>query len=529
MTEENSNRNSSSQDESESTGDTMSEDDAIRGILKSAGVVYTGLFLNMAIAFVAQRFAAVHLSIGGFGSLLSGTALLDIGAVIAGLGLSSGLTRYLPRIDKGAKQSLVVYTFIFVLPISVTISVPVVLFADRIAMVVFSDPNITVSLQIFATTIPFAAVLNLAIGGIRGQKVSRFRVYIKDILHPSVRFGLIMIAVVIGADQAGFAAGYAIPYIVGAFISIALLWRVLPSEVGTSLQRDILSDVVRYSLPFTITGLASFVYRSIDIFLILYLIDSRAVGMYGVAYAFSQMIGTFSTAFSYLSTPVSSQLENDDRVDEAVAVQETIARWIIIATIAALVPMVLFASEYLQLIYRPAYGEAGLVLVILAIGFAVKNVLQTHGPILEALGKSKLSAFNTTTAAIVNLAVNLTLIPVYGITGAAVATTFSFVVLSILPTIEVWYFTGVTSLSRRVLAPVFVAIPLSIVGFPVFQMVPGTLVWVLTASASFAIIYMIAIVVVLGFTQEDVMIVRSIEDKYGIPLGPLDTVLRRYS
>ena len=332
MTEENSNRNSSSQDESESTGDTMSEDDAIRGILKSAGVVYAGLFLNMAIAFVAQRFAAVHLSISGFGSLLSGTALLDIGAVIAGLGLSSGLTRYLPRIDKGAKRSLVVYTFIFVLPISVTISVPVVLFADHIAMVVFSDPNITVSLQIFAATIPFAAVLNLAIGGIRGQKVSRFRVYIKDILHPSVRFGLIMIAVVIGADQVGFAAGYAIPYIVGAFISIALLWRVLPSEVGTSLQRDILSDVVRYSLPFTITGLASFVYRSIDIFLILYLIDSRAVGMYGVAYAFSQMIGTFSTAFSYLSTPVSSQLENDDRVDEAVAVQETIARWIIIAS-----------------------------------------------------------------------------------------------------------------------------------------------------------------------------------------------------
>ncbi|MUW13421.1 oligosaccharide flippase family protein [Halorubrum sp. CBA1125] len=522
--EENPHTDNSSTDDSE-----FSQDDAVRGILKGAGVVYAGLILNMGIAFVAQRFAAVHLSIGGFGSLLSGTALLDVGAVVAGLGLSSGLIRYLPRVDEGQKRPLVKYAFLFTLPFSLVVAIPTVAFADVIASQVFGDPEIAISLRIFGATIPFAAILNLAIGGIRGQMVSRFRVYIKDILHPSIRFGLIMVAVVVGAGQAGFAAGYAIPYIVGAVVAVVLLWKVLPRGKGMEAGKSVLPEMVRYSLPFTVSGLASFIYRSIDIFLILYLLDSRAVGMYGVAYAFARLIAMFSTAFTYLSTPVSSQLEDDDRVNEAVAVQGTIARWIIIATTAALVPMSVFASEFLGLIYRPAYATGGTVLVILVAGFAIKNVLQTHGPILEALGKSKLAAFNTSTAAVVNVVTNLALIPRFGIEGAAVATSISFIVLGGLPMVEVWYYTSLTSLSRTVFAPAFLAVPISIAAIPVFRATPPTLLWVLATSAAFVLFYAVAVIAVLGFTRADVMVIRSVEDKYGVPLGPFDAVLRRFS
>lgn len=522
--EEDPQTNGPSTDDSEFT-----QDDAVRGILKGAGVVYAGLILNMGVAFVAQRFAAVHLSVGGFGSLLSGTALLDIGAVFAGLGLSSGLTRYLPRVNEGHKRPLVKYSFLFALPFSLVVAIPTVIFADVIAIQIFADSEIAISLRIFGATIPFAAVLNLAIGGIRGQMVSRFRVYIKDIFQPTVRFGLIIVAVVVGAGQAGFAAGYAIPYILGAIVAALLLWKVLPKQSGIKTDRKIIIEMVQYSLPFTITGLASFIYRSIDIFLILYFLDSRAVGMYGVAYAFAQIIGMFSTAFSYLSTPVSSQLEKDDRISEAVAVQEMIARWIMISTTAVVIPMSLFASDFLRLIYRPAYADAGFSLIILAIGFAIQNVLLTHGPILEALGKSKLSAFNTTSAAMINFGVNIALIPKYGIEGAALATTLSFVVLGFFQTIEVLYYTGLTTISQSVIRPLLIAIPPAIFAFAMYQAVPQTLLWILSVSVAFTLVYVASVVVVLGFTPEDVMIVRSVENKYGIPLGPFDAILRRFS
>lgn len=528
MTDQDPTRNTGSR-EAGGDNDNLTRNQAVRDILKGAGVVYIGLVLNMGIAFLAQRFAAVYLSIGGFGSLLSGTALLDVGAVIAGLGLSSGLTRYLPRVGSKNHRSLVKWSFLLAIPTSLAVALPTVLFAETIAIQVFGDSAIAISLRIFGATIPFATMLNLAIGGIRGKMVSRFRVYIKDILHPSVRFGLIITAVFLGAGQAGFAFGYAIPYVIGAFVAVVLLWRILPKGDGLHAGKKVLPEMLRYSLPFTITGLASFVYRSIDIFLILFLLDSRAVGVYGVAYAFARLIAMFSTAFSYLSKPVSSQLESEGRVDEAVAVQEMISRWIVITTTAALIPMVIFASDFLRLIYRPAYATGASVLIILIFGFGIKNVLQTHGPILEALGKSKFAAFNTTIAAAVNFMINLLLIPRFGIEGAAIATSISFLVLGILPTVEVWYYTGMTSISRRVVTPLFIAIPLATIFISLLDIIPRTLFWVLGVSAISAIIYITAVIAVLGFTQADVMVIRSIEDKYNISFGVLDIVIQWFS
>lgn len=503
--------------------------DAVRDVVRGAGVVYVGLVLEMGLAFLAQRFAAVHLSIAGFGSLLSGTALLSLGSIVGGLGLSAGLRRYLPRVGEPARRSLTSYAFLLSIPASVAVAVPTVVFADVFATRVFGDPDVAVSLRIFGAAIPFATALNVAIGGIQGQKVSRFRVYVKNLLQPGARFGLVMLAVFVGAGQLGFAAGYAVPFALAAALAAVLLYRTFPSGGDSARARETLPELVRYSLPFTVSGLASFVYRSIDIFLILYLLDSRAVGAYGVAYALARLIAVFSTSFSFLSSPVSSQLESQDRVDEAVTVQTTVARWLTIVSIGATVPMVLFARTFLASIYRPAYATAGLTLAVLAVGFALKNVLLTHGPILEALGKSKVSAFNTVTAAVINLVANLALIPRYGIEGAAAATTLSFVALGVLPAVEVRHYTGETTISRDVLAPAALAVPVVAVATPALGTVPRTLPWALAASTLFAVSYAAAVVVVLGFSEADVMIVRSIEDRFGVSLGPFDAVLRRFS
>lgn len=507
----------------------FTEDDAVRDVLRGAGIVYIGLVLEMGLAFVAQRFAAVYLSVDGFGNLISGTAVLDIGAVIAGLGFASGLARYLPRVDRGQQRPLAKYALALVIPASLVVTIPMVVFSDFIAANVFDEPALTTSLRVFSAAIPFAALMNLGIGGTRGQKISRFRVYVKNILHPGTRFGLIIVAVIIGADEIGYSFGYALPFVVGGVVAILIFWKNLPNASDSQGAKNVFPEFFRYSLPFTVSGLSSFVYRSLDIFLLLYFIGSRAVGAYAVAYAFAHLISMFSTAFSYLSTPVSSQLESDDRISEAISVQTTIARWTTIATIVVLVPMIFFAAEFLRFIYRPAYATAAPTLAVLVVGFGLKNILQTHGPIIEALGKSKLNALNTASAATVNTVTNLLLIPTFGIFGAAIATTISYITLGVLATVEVKYYTGETTVTRPVMEPILIAAPLTAIAIPLFRQIPSSLLWTFGASVAFVLTYISTVVVTVGFKPDDVMVIRSIEHKYGIPLGPLDTVLRRFS
>ncbi|PSP72826.1 hypothetical protein BRC86_11400 [Halobacteriales archaeon QS_3_64_16] len=501
---------------------------AVRDIVKGASVVSIGLFVELLIAFIAQVIAARYLSVTGFGSLITGTAFLNVGAIVAGLGLGSGLTRYLPRVDEPSKRSIVEVTVGITALMSFALGVVLALHAEFIGTVVFNDPSVVTSIAIFSAAIPFAALLNVSIGGIRGQQNSRYRVYVKNILQPSLRFVLLIVAIALGLDQTGIAGAYALPYVASALIALVLLYRTLPAARG-SFDRDLTIDMTRYSLPFTLSDLAGFVYRSIDVFLVLRFLGSAAVGTYGIAYAAVSFMGVFSTAFNYLASPVASELEKNDTASVVIGTFRSITRWLVIASACALIPLGVFASEFIAGIYGSEYVGGSTALVILAIGFAIKNVLSVHGPILEALGRSKELSFNSVVAAVSNVLLNVALIPSFGIVGAAVATVLAFLVRDGLAVWQVYRYLGTVPVTRESLGPALLAVPFLFLLALVADSVPISLFWLLSVTTVAALLYVSGVLVLFGLSETEVMIVRSIEEKYGLDLGPVDPIIDRLS
>lgn len=504
-------------------------DQAVRDILKGASIVYIGLFLELLIAFVAQVIAARYLSVSGFGGLTTGTALLNVGGIVSALGFSAGLVRYLPRIQEDKKRMITVLAVGITIVSSTLVGLAAALNAAFIATRIFGDPDVTVSIRIFGAAIPFAAILNVAIGGIRGQKRSLYRVYVKNLIHPITRFVLVLVVVVYGLDQAGFAGAYALPYVLSSALALLFLHRTLPA-IRSSFDTDLTMRVTRYSLPFTISGIASFVNRSLDIFLILHFLGSFAVGIYGVAYAAVSFMEMFSTAFNYMGTPVASELEKNDSDDDAIHIFRSAAKWLVILSICMLVPLGIFSTEFITIIYESKYESGGIVLTILAVGFAVKNVLKIHWPILEALGRSKILSFNNTVAATFNVILNLILIPRFGIVGAAIATVLSFLLRDGLALFQVWKSLGNLPVSWVSMRPVLIGIPLlGLFGGFVAPVVPVSLLWLVMSTAVFATLYIGIVVFTFGLSPTEEMIIRSVEERYDIDLGPLDGLVNYLS
>ncbi|WP_312911942.1 oligosaccharide flippase family protein [Natronosalvus caseinilyticus] len=507
----------------------MSDNDqAIRDVVKGASVIYVGLFLELVIAFVAQVLAARYLSVSEFGGLTTGTALLSVGAIIGGLGLASGLVRYLPRVDNSEKRALTQFAFSVVAIASLPLGLLVSLNAEFVAATIFDDPTVEASIRVFGAAIPFAALLNVALSGLRGQSESARYAFVQNILHTSVRLLLIITAVTFGLGQFGFATAYAIPYTASLVAAVYFLYRALP-EVSESLDQDRRSEVFRYSLPFTITELSSFIYRSVDIFLVLRFLGSAAVGVYGVAYAAVGFMQMFSTAFNFIGTPMASRLESEGDVSGMIKVYRSIARWLAIASVCALFPLGVFSTEFISVIYGGEYAEGGLVLTILAIGYAASNVLNVHGPLLRALGKSKLLSFNSAAAAISNVAFNIILIPTLGIMGAAIATGVSFIIRDGMATIQIHYYTNRTPLSRATLTPVLISLPFVALAVLIRPIIPVSFVFLVLISGLFSIAYVLVILSITGLFQYEIMILRSIEEKYEIDSWMLDILINRFS
>lgn len=510
---------------------TKDLDEAVRDLVKGAGLIYTGLLLEYLLAFVVQVLAARFLTTAEFGSVISGTAIVDIGAIVGTLGMGIGLTRNLPRRDSDAERLKLAHAgFMIGLPVSVFIGGAIVFNANFLAERVFNDPNVAVSLRIFGAVIPFATTLQLAVGGIRGQQYSRYQVYLKNILQPISRFALIIGAVAYGLGEIGVLTAYSFPYVLAGLASLYLLRRALPgfSVVGRTTFSTA-SDLLRFSLPLSITKASHFISRSVDIFLILYFLDSGAVGIYGVVYGLAKLINTFSTAFNYLGLPISSELDSFGKDNEMLKINESILRWLVVVSVPVVFPMLVYPADLIRFIYRSAYTDGAVAFAILAAGFAIYNVLNANTNILTAIGATKTRMLNRVATAGINVGLNLVLIPKMGITGAAIATVVSYMVLGIVMVGEIYYYTDYFPLSRRVVAPVVVAVPVMVAGWTVAPLFPTSIFTVALLTTAVGLVYLASILLVLGLSDEEVMLIHSAEDKYGLELAPVDWIVRRFS
>ena len=497
-------------------------DQALRDLVKGAGTIYGGLIAEVVIAFLAQVLAARYLSSSGFGGVTTGTAVLNLGAILSGLGLRRGLTRYLPRVKDREKSAIAWRALLLGGAVSVVVAASVVLGAKLVVGRLLGGEDVVATVVIFGAGIPAATLLSISIGGIRGQKRSRYRVYVENILRPISRFVLVAAAVAYGLGEVGIAGAYMLPYVLGGIVALWLFRRTLPSggEVPRT-ERTSFRSILRYSVPFVISRGTGFIYRSIDIFLVLYFIDSSAVGVYGVAYAAARLMLMFSTAFNYLGAPLASELDASGDDEGMIRVHYTMLRWLVVVSVPALVPFVLFPSAFVTAIYGSTYATGASALAVLAVGFAVHNVASAQWNLLEAKGESDVLAFNSAISAVTNVVLNLLLIPQYGILGAAIATVAAYLAIDGLLLVEFDRILDRWPLPRSVLAPVIIALPLFAGVTFIRSIVPETLLWIVLTSGVFALVYAAFVTVVLGVRPAELMLLQSVEERFGVDLGPV--------
>ena len=96
--------------------------------------------------------------------------------------------------------------------------------------------------------------------------------------------------------------------------------------------------------------------------------------------------------------------------------------------------VIFFAKDIIVFIFTPEFLPAVLPLTILIIGTVASGTLMSLGSIFAGVGRPDLILKITAICAVGNVFLNVVLIPLYGIVGAATATTLAHV-LSVIVTV----------------------------------------------------------------------------------------------
>jgi O-antigen/teichoic acid export membrane protein len=176
-------------------------------------------------------------------------------------------------------------------------------------------------------------------------------------------------------------------------------------------------------------GLASLflLFRS-DILILNGLTTTAAVGLYSLAVSLAELTRLVTDAIAQIALP--GQLETDD--EGAAAATMAVTRLSTIVAVASVGLMCLAVPPLIPLVYGTAFGGSVPSLLALAPGLLALGATRPIGTYLLRLDRPMLASAMSVAALLVNVALNLALVPFYGIVGSAVASSIAYIGLAVL-------------------------------------------------------------------------------------------------
>ncbi|MGH9151690.1 MAG: flippase [Acidimicrobiales bacterium] len=291
-----------------------------------------------------------------------------------------------------------------------------------------------------------------------------------DVLQARLKIGhvkMVGLTVSVLTTAGGFAviwAGWALTSLavvnfVLALPSVILYQRMAGAFVGARLtfDRRVASELLSESLPLAFSGMFGVIYYRLDTILLSVLGRSEAVGYYASAYKISEALNILPGALMISVFPLMSRYARNPVFQARLRVlYHTTFKYVLVVIAPVVITICVLAEHIVLIVYSPAYlpAVAALRWIIWAeIGMFLSPVVY-H--LLIASGRQRLLIAGAASMAVLNLALNLVLLPRFGAVGAAAATTLTELLGLAIGLVLVRRLTGIRMPSN--LSPVLVSL-----------------------------------------------------------------------
>lgn len=187
--------------------------------------------------------------------------------------------------------------------------------------------------------------------------------------------------------------------------------------------------LLKDSWPLILSGIVILVYMKIDQIMIKQLLGNEAVGQYSAAVRISEAWYFIPMVISSSLFPaiINAKKRSEDLYYKRIQRLFDLLVWI---AIAIAIPATFLSDFIINLLYGGQYNEAGGVLLIHIWAGVFVFIGVSSGMYYLTENLQKLLFWRSFYGMVANILLNIILIPIYGIKGAAVATLFSQIVAS---------------------------------------------------------------------------------------------------
>ena len=464
--------------------------------LKAGGLVLLLLYLDPAL-----------LSQADYGRLVLLETVAQLAVVLAGFGLAQGLLKFgTDPALAGERDALNVTALLASVVLGLALWSGLALAARPLAAWLLDDPSRVVLVRLTAA---YAALKIVAAVPYTVMRVTERAGWF--VLGLLAEFGLLLGGVYyfLVVREAGL-EGVMTAFVLSAGAAAALLSAVLLARSRWRVRGGLVRKLLGFGAPLAFANLATVLLNTGDRFVLDAFEGVGSVAVYGLAQKYGGLVNMlfvqgFNTAFAVLGLKALGSLSAAGAEVGALH-RRTFRHFAVLAGWGVLAVSVLALDATVLISPNPAYRDAEPLILPIALGYMGYGVYYIMMNVLYATAQTGRIAANVLGAAVLNLALNLALIPVLGAMGAALSTLVAYAGLA---AITAWQARQVVPIAfpwRALGGVVLVVAGLWALAQPSFGWaVPLRLGWRLGLVALYPVVVLAAGI----YSREELRIVRS--------------------
>jgi O-antigen/teichoic acid export membrane protein len=385
---------------------------------KVAGILITALFTPILVRVISQS------QYGLYASVLAGFSIVTL---LSKGGLFDATRKTVAEYtDTPDQVSSVISTSLLLSIVYGLLASAFVFFALRLGLV---PSRYTQYVQVLLAAILFANVFAIVRGsfyGLQQESVGETLKIGRKLVYTSI--GLLLAYV--GYDVLGVFAAYALSFLLLSAVGAVLLTRYFPyalpgkNDIETHGRR--IASFGGYQL---IGGLSAMLLYRTDILLVEFFEGGTSTALYQSAITPAEMIWFVPSAIQLSFLQHTANLWSSDEIEEINENLRTGIKYAVLSLTLFGVGLFALANPFLAIYFGPDYVGATTTLQILLFGTFFFGITRVVVPVFQATGWVRHTEFITFAALVLNIVLNLLLIPRYGILGAGVGTGLSYVAI----------------------------------------------------------------------------------------------------
>lgn len=372
---------------------------------------------------IAQKYGAATLGIYSLS-----ITLMSMLAMLGRLGLDSFIIRFIAEYTSKGQYDLVgdIYkkSVKLIIPLGLFISLVIFLISPFLARIFFDNESMSIHFKLSAIGILPLSLLILNSAAFTGLKKISMSTFLQYVSIAIIAVPLLAVCSFFIMTRAEIPLSAYLAGIIFSAILSQYFWsrRTKPEcDDKGKYGRLQIGDMLKIALPMLLSSSMQYSMLWINTAMIGIMGTEKDVGIFSVAMKIAFLPGITLFAIKSIAAPKFAELHAAEAADDLASVVYKSSKMIFWLSVPMLV-ILLISPSFFMGIFGEEFKAGSLALTLLLIGSFINAFSGSVGSLMQMTGKHNVFQLIVFIGTIVNIAMNVVLVPLYGINGAALAT-----------------------------------------------------------------------------------------------------------